>query len=367
MVSKKQENFLRKIWYDPKHVLGFTGPKRLYEGIKGKFKNISLSQVTDWLQNQDPYSVRRQVRHKTPNIKTPLVGVDYMWDADLADVSNIKDYNNDTTFLLVVVDHFSRYAWVQPLKNKKATTVLEAFKKIFAERKPTIVRSDHGKEFLNHLFQKHCKSIGVTHIASHSAHKAAFAESFIGKLKNILYRYLHANQTFTFIDVLPKLIKSYNGRKHSGLHGFAPKEVNKDTQNIIFFRRDHEPLKKKRPHKFKKGDQVRLSYKVREFRRGWQQKWTEEIFIVSHRYYRGSVPVYKVQDITGEQIEGAFYAQELQRVHKSKETKWKIEEVLKVKKVKGKKLALVRWLGWPKKFDSWIDHGDIESTTKKYK
>ena len=110
MLSKKQGGYVKKISYNPKHVLGFTGPKRLYESIKGKLKNLSLPQITDGLQNQDSYSVRRQVRHKTPKVKTPFEDEDYTRDADLADVSNIKDYNDDTLTLTSGVDYFSRYA-----------------------------------------------------------------------------------------------------------------------------------------------------------------------------------------------------------------------------------------------------------------
>ena len=42
--------------------------------------------------------------------------------ADLMDMSNIKSQNDNITFILVIVDVFSKFAWLQPLLNKKAET-----------------------------------------------------------------------------------------------------------------------------------------------------------------------------------------------------------------------------------------------------
>jgi hypothetical protein len=60
-------------------------------------------------------------------------------------------------------------------------------------------------------------------------------------------------------------------------------------------------------------------------------------------------------------IQGTFYASELQRVSKDEETIWRIDRVLCKRKVREKEV-LVRWLGWPKKFDSCIPKRDIKET-----
>ena len=39
-----------------------------------------------------------------------------------------KDYNDGYTFLLLVIDIFSKYGYLIPLKNKKGETVAEALK-----------------------------------------------------------------------------------------------------------------------------------------------------------------------------------------------------------------------------------------------
>ena len=44
---------------------------------------------------------------------------DNIWGADLADMELISEFNKGFRFLLCVIDIFSKYAWVVPLKDKK--------------------------------------------------------------------------------------------------------------------------------------------------------------------------------------------------------------------------------------------------------
>ena len=53
--------------------------------------------------------------------------------ADLADMQLISKFNKGFRFLLCVIDIFSKYAWVVPLKNKEGISIVNAFKKILKE------------------------------------------------------------------------------------------------------------------------------------------------------------------------------------------------------------------------------------------
>ena len=55
---------------------------------------------------------------------------DNIWGADLADMQLISNFNKGFRFLLWVIDIFSKYAWVVPLKDKKGVTITDAFQKI---------------------------------------------------------------------------------------------------------------------------------------------------------------------------------------------------------------------------------------------
>ena len=77
-------------------------------------------------------------------------GIDYRWEADLADVQNLSEHNGGLKYLLVKVDVFSRFLWVRPLKDKKTQTVIDAFEDVKSgPRKPKAIRTDKGSEFYN--------------------------------------------------------------------------------------------------------------------------------------------------------------------------------------------------------------------------
>ena len=81
---------------------------------------------------------------------------DNIWGADLADMQLISKFNKGFRFLLCVIDIFSKYAWVVPLKDKKGVSIVDAFQKILddSNRKPNKMWIDKGSEFYNNFFKK---------------------------------------------------------------------------------------------------------------------------------------------------------------------------------------------------------------------
>ena len=73
---------------------------------------------------------------------------------DLADIQSLSKYNKGIKCLLCAIDLFSKYAWVIPMKDKKGTRIVNAFKKIISEkRKPNKIWIDQGSEFCNKSFK----------------------------------------------------------------------------------------------------------------------------------------------------------------------------------------------------------------------
>ena len=63
----------------------------------------------------------------------------------------ISKFNKRIRFLLCVIDIFSKYAWVVPLKDKRGVTITIVFQKMLDEckRKPNKIWVDKGREFYN--------------------------------------------------------------------------------------------------------------------------------------------------------------------------------------------------------------------------
>lgn len=80
--------------------------------------------------------------------------------------------------------------------------------------------------------------------------------------------------------------------------------------------------------------------------------------VITKRFLRSSLPVYKLKDFNDEEIHGTFYQLELQKVDTSVDKLWKIEEILKTRGSGRNKQYFVRWLYWPSKLNSWTDAND---------
>ena len=75
--------------------------------------------------------------------------IDTLWEADLSFVQDVSKDNDGVSYLLVVIDVFSKYVWVRPMKNETARCLLEAFGSILSGgRKPEKLRTYEGREFL---------------------------------------------------------------------------------------------------------------------------------------------------------------------------------------------------------------------------
>ena len=89
---------------------------------------------------------------------------DNIWGVDLADMQSLSKYNKGIKYLLCAIDLFSKYAWVIPIKDKKGTSIVNAFKKILSDstelhsnRKPNKIWVDQGSEFYNKSFKDFLK------------------------------------------------------------------------------------------------------------------------------------------------------------------------------------------------------------------
>ena len=233
---------------------------------------------------------------------------------------------------------------------------MKAFEKILkGGRRPILLQTDQGKEFYNKTFQSFLDKEGIHHFSTHGDAKASIVERFNRTFKERMYRYFTAANTLRYEDVLPLLVRGYNASQHRSI-GMAPKDVTLKNERAVWGRLYGRRLRanKSKP-KFKVGDRVRLNKKHHLFKKAYLQGWTEEVFLV-HRVIRGVVPVYKIREWDETPVEGTFYEQDLQKVSLSAHALFRIEKVLKRKKGQ----LLVKWKGWPDKYNSWIPNSELK-------
>jgi hypothetical protein len=235
------------------------------------------------------------------------------------------------------------------LKNKMAATVTEAFLTMIGTHTPRYLQSDKGTEFLNSTFQHMLSDHDIKHYTSENDDiKCAVVERWHRTILAKLYRYFTYKNTTRYVEVLQDLVKSYNDTTHSTIK-VAPNDVDEHNESEV--RERLLSFSKPRPIQLKVGDTVRISGARRAFAKGYRDKWTEEIFKIVKIYNTNPV-TFGLTDYEGEVIKGKFYTEELQRVVKEV---FRIEKVLRTRQLAGKTEYYVKWLGYPDKFNSWVD------------
>ena len=127
---------------------------------------------------------------------------DKIWGADLADMQLVSKFIKGFRFLLCVIDIFSKYARVVPLKDKKGITITNAFQKILdcSNRKPNKIWIDKGSEFCNSSFKKWLKENGIEMYSIHNEEKSVVAKRFIRTLKTNIYKYMTSISKNVYIN-----------------------------------------------------------------------------------------------------------------------------------------------------------------------
>lgn len=276
-------------------------------------------------------------------------------------MKKVSKENNGYTFLLTVICVFSKYAWAIPLENKKSLTVINAFEKIFNERKPQRLHTDQGGEFLNKDCEVFLKKNNIKLYYINSEMKAAIVERFNRTLKQKMWRYFTFADTYKYIDVLDDLVYSYNNTYHRSIKTkpslVNTKNSNKIWMNLYGYNKASDPPPTKIKLKFKVGDKVRISKTKTTFEKGYTRNWTIEIFEVLQCILKDP-PSYIIKDQNEEIVEGIFYEKELQKVYKLDDI-YEINDILKTRIVKGEKEYFVSWKGYNNKFNSWVKEKNL--------
>ena len=186
----------------------------------------------------------------------------------------------------MVLDLFSKYGWIVPLKDKKGETVTKAFKTIFKEgRKPQYLWTDKGKEYYNKYLKELLKKDNITLYSTENEEKSSVCERWNRTIKTKMWKQFTVQGNTAYLDILPKILKQYNNTKHSSIKTAPAQASTKKNQSAVYFNLygNMEQLSSK--PKFKVGDKVRISnYKRKVFDKGYTPNWTEEIFVVDKIY-----------------------------------------------------------------------------------
>jgi len=356
MVSAEEieSNYLK-----PGHPTAFGSPNTV-----SKYYNISLKEAKFILQKIDAYTLHR-------GFKKPLRNPYFLHykreqvQVDLIDIRELAVDNDGITFLLVVIDCYTRFLWVQPLLNKKAVSVLAAMKIIFREMitKPETLMCDRGTELKNKLFRAFLTKEKVKLWHPYSEIKCGTVERVNRSLQDLLYKYMTNVQSYRYKESLQAIVTTYNTRPHRTLKKLTPEQAEKPEyaeEVRIAIEAGYDKIREKRSSpKLKISDLVRIKKTSGVFARGYHEGWKREVFEIESINEKMPIPMYLIKvhgKLPVEVIKGGFYSNELVKVRM---IEWNIEKVLERKNVNGVEMILVKWQGYDDVDNSWIKASDV--------
>ena len=239
---------------------------------------VPAARARTQLQGLLSYTLHKPRRRRFPTLPVVVHGMDDQWVTDLVEMQPLKTWNWGMRYLLTVVDVLSKYAWVEPLKAKTGVAVAAAFERILKRargRQPVRLQTDAGKEFYNRPFQALMTRRKIHHFSTYGDTKSSVVERFNRTLKERMYRYFTARNTYRYVDALPALVQGYNVTKHRSI-GMPPRDVTWANQRQVWQRLYGKRLARRVRPKWKAGDRVRLQKQHRPFEKGYLPGWTEE-------------------------------------------------------------------------------------------
>ena len=293
MSSNEVRVNLNKLWRDSGYI---TDPARLFDfqfaGAAGDEEGgetpdtqekYTLDEIEDYIHKQRAYQLFRKKPSKLSGHITAFE-INHVMQMDLLDFQKLKTRNKGYSWILNLIDVFSRKLYTRPLKNKTMGSVKEALTDILhqiqTDKKdlPRTIMSDNGLEFNNlmvkEVFSAHSIEHQMNEVGDHNA--LGIVDRISRTLREILQKHFEINKTANWVDSLQELTYAYNNRYHSTIKK-PPNLVTNDDVSILIMNLDKASVSQS---SVKPGDRVRVLLSKNIHAKGTKQKFSREIFSV---------------------------------------------------------------------------------------
>jgi len=201
-------------------------------------------------------------------MKVVAPGPFYIFQADLLVLDKYARYNKGNTYILSVIDVFSKVAYSVPLKKKDGVSVRKGLQYILEQKfrkNPKYLQVDEGKEFFNSQVKDFLSKMNITMHHNQSDTKSCIIERFQRTLMNKIVKYMDYHHTKSYIPVLEVIITSYNDSFHRSIKK-SPNDVCAENEMETFLEIHKNSIKADKDSPvFKIGDYVRIRLKRSTF------------------------------------------------------------------------------------------------------
>jgi len=291
------------------------------EDLYSQIKSIPnyTSKLAQFLrQNNVSSTHRRIVKKKFPRRHIIVHFPFQIFMGDLIEYtqSDYKHANRGYSYILVIIDVFSKVAYARPMKKKDKFSTSLALESILQELEhfPNTLITDEGLEFYNKNVREVLDKYTIHHYSIKTKMKASVVERFIRTLRSKLQRYFVKNKTKNWLDVIQQFVDNYNNTPHRSI-GMAPSKVNDDNASAVFDKLFPDIHLESKP-RLQVGNIVRVLKEKTIFEKGYTQSWSDECYKISDVKQASGRIWYKIANLEGHILPGIKYYWELNLVAK---------------------------------------------------
>jgi len=265
----------------------FPSLNKFIEILKKHNVPFNRKDVVEFIENQNINQIHKKTQKNKKILKFIWAYEPYeMLQIDLLDYQKYSKNNNGFNYILIAIDIFTRYAWAVPIKNKKPSSVLEGFKS-FNINDLNAVYHDSGKEFLGE-FKSYLKEQNIfsltADVGDHNS--LGVVDAFSKTFKTMIAKFMSANKTTKYYDAVDDLIDTYNNTPHTSINNIEPINAFGGENYLLVKNINREKIlhninvSKKIYAKIKIGDKVRIKLKKTLFDKGYETKYSNDVFEV---------------------------------------------------------------------------------------
>ena len=129
----------------------------------------------------------------------------------------VRSENKGFNYICIVIDCFTKFVWIKPLKSKTATQVVKSLSLLLMTERPNLLQADQGTEFFNKNFSKMLEAFGPKLYHTYSDKKASQVERVQRTIRQRLGRVFTLNNNNKWIDIIDDVINSYNNSFHRSI------------------------------------------------------------------------------------------------------------------------------------------------------
>ena len=346
---------LKELYKDPSFSGSLAGKKTFFNAVKKRNPSVKRSAVEGFLKSEDTYTLHKPIQKPKRFRRIITHGIAFLYQIDLVDMSMYSEENEGYNWIICVIDCFSKVLWAFKTKNKRGLTVTKTLEALLTANTPRFIETDGGTEFKNSNFKALLKKLGIKTYSVYSDRKCAIVERVNRTLKTRMERLFTSSGSHSWHQSLDALVAGYNGTWHSSIKR-TPLEVTPENSSEVhrILYPISEPLFNP---KLKVGDTVRVTRKKNIFEKGYKRTWSYEVFTIE-RVQRTDPVTYTIVDQSKEIIKGAFYENDLQEVDKSSAV-YPIERIVRKRNRQGSVQYLVKFIGYPDTYNSWVNQEDL--------